>query len=86
MHNKYKFLGADDYRPRKKKVKKTKSDIGIFVRADGIPQLDLFTMSYNEEGNKLVISSRQTRTSIELNIDSVIDFVERFNSVDFGGF
>lgn len=86
MHNKYKFLGVDDYRPRKKKVKKTKSDIGIFVRPDGIPQLDLFTMSYNEEGNKLVISSRQTKTSIELNIDSVIDFVERFRDIDFGGF
>lgn len=86
MHNKYRFLGADDYRPRKRKVKKSKSDIGIFIRPDGIPQLDLFTMSYNEENNKLIINSRQTKTAYELNIDSVIDFVERFKEVDFGVF
>ena len=82
----YKSLGHDDYKPKNKPVKPTKEDIGMFIRPDGIAQLDMYKLSVDEANNRLIIESRQTKTSYLLNLDSVTEFVNRFNEITFEDF
>jgi len=73
-------------RIRKQKNRAEKSDTGVFIDKEGNNLLDLYTMRFNPDMNRLEIESRQQGVTMCLNMDSVTEFIERNKEVIFNDF
>lgn len=73
-------------RIRKQKNRAEKSDTGVFIDKEGNNLLDLYTMRFNPDMNRLEIESRQQGVTMCLNMDSVTEFIERNKDVIFNDF
>lgn len=73
-------------RIRKQKNRAEKSDTGVFIDKEGNNLLDLYTMRFNPDMNRLEIESRQQGVTMCLNMDSVTEFIERNKEIIFNDF